>query len=59
LEYKISIGRVRQDTIRYFKENKISWWSDGGNEISGHLLSSQIALQIALHGPINADGRDI
>jgi len=34
---------IRQDAIQYFRENKISWWGDQGNEVSGHLLSSQIA----------------
>lgn len=33
---------VREDAIKYFSENKISWWV-GNNEPSGHLLSSQIA----------------
>ena len=32
---------IRNDVIRYFKDNKISWW--GGDKPSGHTLSSQIA----------------
>ena len=32
---------IRNDVIRYFKDNKISWW--GGDKSSGHTLSSQIA----------------
>ncbi len=32
---------IREGVIKYFKENKISWW--GGGKPSGHTLSSQIA----------------
>ena len=32
---------IRNDVIRYFKDNEISWW--GGDKPSGHTLSSQIA----------------
>ena len=32
---------IRNDVIRYFKDNEISWW--GGDNPSGHTLSSQIA----------------
>lgn len=32
---------IRDGVIKYFKENKISWW--GGGKPSGHTLSSQIA----------------
>lgn len=32
---------IRNDVIRYFFENKISWW--GGDNPTGHVLSSQIA----------------
>ncbi|WP_430933616.1 PGN_0703 family putative restriction endonuclease [Saccharicrinis sp. 156] len=33
---------IRDKAIQYFKENKIVWWP-GGQEPSGHMLSSQIA----------------
>jgi len=33
---------IREETIKYFKANRIVWWP-GGEEPSGHLLSSQIA----------------
>ena len=32
---------IRNDVLRYFKDNEISWW--GGDKPSGHTLSSQIA----------------
>ena len=32
---------IRNDVLRYFKDNDISWW--GGDKPSGHTLSSQIA----------------
>lgn len=32
---------IRKDVIKYFSENKISWW--GGSKPTGHVLSSQIA----------------
>ena len=32
---------IKDDCVKYFKENMISWWS--GNSPSGHVLSSQIA----------------
>lgn len=32
---------IRNDVIKYFKDNIISWW--GGSEPTGHVLSSQIA----------------
>ena len=32
---------IRNDVVRYFKDNEISWW--GGDKPSGHTLSSQIA----------------
>ncbi len=32
---------IREGVIKYFKDNKISWW--GGGKPSGHTLSSQIA----------------
>lgn len=32
---------IREDAIKYFKENGISWW--GGTKPTGHVLSSQIA----------------
>ena len=32
---------IRKDVVEYFKENQISWW--GGNNPTGHVLSSQIA----------------
>lgn len=32
---------IREDVVRYFKDNRISWW--GGNKPTGHILSSQIA----------------
>ena len=32
---------IRNGVLRYFKDNKISWW--GGGKPSGHTLSSQIA----------------
>ena len=32
---------IRNDVLRYFKDNEISWW--GGEKPSGHTLSSQIA----------------
>lgn len=32
---------IVEDSIKYFKENNISWW--GGRSPSGHVLSSQIA----------------
>lgn len=34
-------GPIRDEVIKYFKDNKISWW--GGGKPSGHTLSSQIA----------------
>ena len=35
---------IRDDAIRYFEENRISWWmGDSKNEPTGHLLSSQVA----------------
>ena len=32
---------IRPDAINYFKNNKIGWW--GGKNVSGHILSSQVA----------------
>jgi hypothetical protein len=32
---------IRNDVIKYFSDNKISWW--GGENPTGHVLSSQIA----------------
>lgn len=32
---------IIEDSIKYFKENNISWW--GGSSPTGHVLSSQIA----------------
>lgn len=32
---------IREDVLRYFRENRISWW--GGWRPTGHMLSSQIA----------------
>jgi len=33
---------VREDALEYYKQNKIRWWGSGNN-LTGHLLSSQIA----------------
>ena len=33
---------IREDALKYYKQNKITWW-DSGDEPTGHLLSSQIA----------------
>jgi len=32
---------IREDALEYFKGNEISWWM--GKDITGHLLSSQVA----------------
>jgi hypothetical protein len=34
---------IREDALKYFADNKISWWRGGTDEPTGHLLSSQIA----------------
>jgi hypothetical protein len=34
---------IREDTYRYFEENKIAWWSGEKSGVTGHLLSSQVA----------------
>jgi hypothetical protein len=34
-------GPIRQEVLKYFRDNKISWWS--GAAPTGHTLSSQIA----------------
>ena len=35
-------GGIRDDAIKYFKTNNISWWGSGDSP-TGHLLSSQVA----------------
>lgn len=32
---------IREDALEYFERNEVSWWM--GKEITGHLLSSQVA----------------
>lgn len=34
--------KIRKDALDYFKTNSIIWWP-GSPEISGHMLSSQVA----------------
>lgn len=35
-------NKIRKEAIKYFNDNKIVWWP-GGDQPSGHLLSSQVS----------------
>jgi len=34
---------IREDVFQYFESNQVAWWGEGKNQVTGHLLSSQVA----------------
>ncbi len=42
---------IREDVFQYFETNQVAWWGEGKNQVTGHLLSSQVACLNHL-GPI-------